>query len=105
FLSRAPTNVVYPLSLHDALPICHVPDAVDQALDDLLACVVQPPRSARQSTSHLALDAADHATDLVDRRRHSGLGAVDRVGDRGPDRKSTRLNSSHVKISYAGFCL
>src|SRR5690606_42051905 len=23
----------------------------------------------------------------------------------GRDRKSTRLNSSHVKISYAGFCL
>src|SRR5690349_22657782 len=24
---------------------------------------------------------------------------------RGPDRKSTRLNSSHVEISYADFCL
>src|SRR5690606_41133107 len=26
-------------------------------------------------------------------------------GDPQPDRKSTRLNSSHVKISYAVFCL
>src|SRR5690606_41544497 len=26
-------------------------------------------------------------------------------GPRGADRKSTRLNSSHVKISYAVFCL
>src|SRR5690606_40889932 len=26
-------------------------------------------------------------------------------GDHGQDRKSTRLNSSHVKISYAVFCL
>src|SRR5436309_8698675 len=26
-------------------------------------------------------------------------------GRSGPDRKSTRLNSSHVKISYAVFCL
>src|SRR5690606_40703250 len=26
-------------------------------------------------------------------------------GKRFPDRKSTRLNSSHVKISYAVFCL
>src|SRR6266511_5042346 len=26
-------------------------------------------------------------------------------GNRGRDRKSTRLNSSHVKISYAVFCL
>src|SRR5690554_7429861 len=30
-----------------------------------------------------------------------------RIGfrDFGPDRKSTRLNSSHVRISYAVFCL
>src|SRR5690606_41393845 len=28
-----------------------------------------------------------------------------RRNDRGIDRKSTRLNSSHVKISYAVFCL
>src|SRR5690606_40904837 len=27
------------------------------------------------------------------------------AGQRGEDRKSTRLNSSHVKISYAVFCL
>src|SRR5690606_41991373 len=27
------------------------------------------------------------------------------VGERSGDRKSTRLNSSHVKISYAVFCL
>src|SRR5690606_41350684 len=42
-----------------------------------------------------------------------GTGAPDRAPDPGaadqqprePDRKSTRLNSSHVKISYAVFCL
>src|SRR5439155_12328572 len=28
-----------------------------------------------------------------------------RTGDLGADRKSTRLNSSHVAISYAVFCL
>src|SRR5207249_7736644 len=28
-----------------------------------------------------------------------------RIGTRGVDRKSTRLNSSHVSISYAVFCL
>src|SRR5690606_41124101 len=28
-----------------------------------------------------------------------------RTGFHARDRKSTRLNSSHVKISYAGFCL
>src|SRR5690606_41681643 len=30
---------------------------------------------------------------------------ADSLGERGGDRKSTRLNSSHVKISYAVFCL
>src|SRR5438067_9415808 len=28
-----------------------------------------------------------------------------RIGERDADRKSTRLNSSHVSISYAVFCL
>src|SRR3712207_8917173 len=30
---------------------------------------------------------------------------VDLVAQRGEDRKSTRLNSSHANISYAVFCL
>src|SRR5436309_11901064 len=38
------------------------------------------------------------------RRRRRGPGRA-RAGSRRPDRKSTRLNSSHVKISYAVFCL
>src|SRR5690606_41509713 len=44
------------------------------------------------------------------RRRSAGRrdvlqSAVPRDEERGGDRKSTRLNSSHVKISYAVFCL
>src|SRR5207302_9850488 len=35
---------------------------------------------------------------------HFGLADPERQ-DRSEDRKSTRLNSSHVKISYAVFCL
>src|SRR5690606_41991550 len=34
-----------------------------------------------------------------------GLSADERLPATGKDRKSTRLNSSHVKISYAVFCL
>src|SRR5690606_41752000 len=37
-----------------------------------------------------------------DARRRNRLGPGP---PRGPDRKSTRLNSSHVKISYAVLCL
>src|SRR5690625_2628057 len=32
-------------------------------------------------------------------------GGIDELKDKNPDRKSTRLNSSHVAISYAVFCL
>src|SRR5690606_39450448 len=46
----------------------------------------------RRQLDALALDVAPHVE----------LGPV---GDREQDRKSTRLNSSHVKISYAVFCL
>src|SRR3712207_7762760 len=39
-------------------------------------------------------------------RRGDGEGdPQDGGGDGGTDRKSTRLNSSHGNISYAGFCL
>src|SRR3712207_8404830 len=38
-------------------------------------------------------------------RRGSGAGEPRRPRRRRPDRKSTRLNSSHANISYAGFCL
>src|SRR3989337_2104590 len=40
------------------------------------------------------------AADRVARARHTGIERADRR-----DRKSTRLNSSHGSISYAGFCL
>src|SRR5436305_4140563 len=38
-------------------------------------------------------------------RRGSGARPLVRRQEPGPDRKSTRLNSSHVRISYAVFCL
>src|SRR5699024_11731536 len=39
------------------------------------------------------------------RRRHGRPRRPRRGGAAGGDRKSTRLNSSHVSISYAVFCL
>src|SRR5207248_10227139 len=74
FYDPAPTKI-YPLSLHDALPILL---AAATALADLLASC---PRL------HL----------LVTSRR--------RGQEASRDRKSTRLNSSHRTISYAVFCL
>src|SRR5436853_5762760 len=53
------------------------------------------------------LDRVDELAVVLDqRRRLLEQLAVDRQGDGGSlDRKSTRLNSSHLGISYAVFCL
>src|SRR3989442_10895707 len=85
FFNDTATTEIYTLSLHDALPISH---------GERRAAAVLRLRRARRA--HRA------------GRRHAGaLGGGDlaplRARDR--DRKSTRLNSSHVRISYAVFCL
>src|SRR5256885_6441266 len=79
----------------------------------------RPPRSTLFPYTTLfrserdAADAAE-ADDLVPARRDQGTGERARGhGDSGTrttprrpaDRKSTRLNSSHLVISYAVFCL
>src|SRR5690606_41466584 len=82
-------------SLHDALPIWRqelwpLQGRIRRLLDRLGE---QPHRV--QSEALAALTAAE--------RRVARL-AADGLTNR-QDRKSTRLNSSHVKISYAVFCL
>src|SRR5690606_40714474 len=42
---------------------------------------------------------------VTEDRKHYGLNLIDTINRNISDRKSTRLNSSHVKISYAVFCL
>src|SRR3989454_7370959 len=46
-----------------------------------------------------------HTPEDPPRARHPGLGRGDDDGAHRRDRKSTRLNSSHLVISYAVFCL
>src|SRR5690242_21491585 len=48
------------------------------------------------SLDHVERGLAEHALDLALELAHAGLTR---------DRKSTRLNSSHMSISYAVFCL
>src|SRR5690349_23437140 len=83
FFNATPPTEIYTLSLHDALPI-------------LLAAGQQRP-AGRLDQQHLRL-----GHDLL-QRLLPVTPAQDRDGTR--DRKSTRLNSSHVEISYAVFCL
>src|SRR5690606_41487360 len=79
------------LSLPDALPICvepHVPVRAIEGIDALRGETgADQPRRRR-------LRKAEREAAIVPAAAHAE-----------PDRKSTRLNSSHVKISYAVFCL
>src|SRR5205814_8801613 len=93
FNATAPTEI-YTLSLHDALPIWFVSN---------LAQFVEPVSSERVDRHHGQRDGLDHRV-----AQHRPVGRVAAglpwLHD-GQDRKSTRLNSSHLGISYAVFCL
>src|SRR3712207_8401833 len=77
FFNDTATTEIYTLSLHDALPICGRAGAA----------------------------GGDRPRGRLRRARRLGRAAGRRSPLRHPDRKSTRLNSSHANISYAVFCL
>src|SRR5207302_10497823 len=60
--------------------------------------VARPP--SREYRDDVRDDQRDAKREADARERHRGIPRT-----AGEDRKSTRLNSSHVKISYAVFCL
>src|SRR5690606_41137648 len=93
-----PTSELYTLSLHDALPI--LAEHVGQRHQGLHRLRVAAGVGALDLAA-TAVDVADHVAQVILRRHH--LDRHDRFEQL--DRKSTRLNSSHVKISYAVFCL
>src|SRR5437870_11169208 len=69
----------------------------------------RPPRSTLFPYTTLFRSTAGlqdvHQTFVRARDRLEFLDAVELAFKRAADRKSTRLNSSHVAISYAVFCL
>src|SRR5207253_8961613 len=92
-----PTTQLYPLSLHDALPISAGPVAGAAGGDGGSSpCPRVPPAAEGQPGA-----AAPGRHNASPR----GAGLHGRGGSGRRDRKSTRLNSSHVAISYAVFCL
>src|SRR5690606_41888726 len=94
------TTAIYTLSLHDALPICRVGDRRRRAA---------PPRPPGPWTGRGGRGPAQpqHPGAQQPPSFEAGLLARTKALMKRPsiDRKSTRLNSSHVKISYAVFCL
>src|SRR5690606_42013211 len=74
------------LSLHDALPILGPASGEAEVAGEV---VEMPAHRRGRRRRVLGLDGRDHGVEVAEEQ----------------DRKSTRLNSSHVKISYAVFCL
>src|SRR5205807_10269010 len=96
-----PTTDIYTLSLHDALPIFVLEDQTTVHISDAKAHPsFQNARVVRMTNARTVLG--------VPMMREEGVigGMVlARYTVRPLDRKSTRLNSSHLVISYAVFCL
>src|SRR5438874_9215590 len=82
FFNDSPTTEIYTLSLHDALPIFLIAERNGFH-----------PFHRRHVGDERPIDREQ---DAVDAHLHHAAQQ---------DRKSTRLNSSHVEISYAVFCL
>src|SRR5690349_23320809 len=93
FFNDTATTEIYTLSLHDALPI--LAGDRHQRLDDDVVRGRQLAHPREVNVEH----------EYGGRRLREGV--LQLVADTKfhVDRKSTRLNSSHVEISYAVFCL
>src|SRR2546426_8970606 len=103
FNDPAPPEI-YPLSLHDALPISSGAPGVQGVLlehgEEPLGLRVQDCLRGRRRHGDRPEQRRELA--VVPDGHHA---AVALASSPAPDRKSTRLNSSHLVISYAVFCL
>src|SRR2546422_7838200 len=84
FFNDTATTEIYTLSLHDALPIS-------------IRAI------ARESASSIGGTSAGSQRSRVTTSAKRAVSTF--APTQAPDRKSTRLNSSHGYISYAVFCL
>src|SRR3712207_7098189 len=98
FFNDTATTEIYPLSLHDALPISLGAVRVEALGRDRVGDDDRPGQPAVDRV----LDAREL---VVEGRRGRDPAQPRRDGDVVRDRKSTRLNSSHANISYAVLCL
>src|SRR5205807_4915504 len=94
FFNATPTTEIYTLSLHDALPILLCATSIARCPKSRPCACRKPERAETNDGLHRARRP---------QQRPLSAGARHRFGHE--DRKSTRLNSSHLVISYAVFCL
>src|SRR5699024_12425308 len=100
-----PASQRYSPSLHDALPICDV--AIDMIAGPSEICIIADETAQPRFVAADLLSQAEHdeqARPLLIATNRQIAEAVkaelSRQTERLEDRKSTRLNSSHVSISY-----
>src|SRR5690606_41624638 len=93
FFTDPATTEISTLSLHDALPISGGGWTPSSPSPVSWRAIRPATRRARCASSTRGRSGASPRNGYVKRSPRSS------------DRKSTRLNSSHVKISYAVFCL
>src|SRR5207253_10862716 len=94
------TPQISPLSLHDALPISASPLNENMNMSASRYVV-----GIDLGTTNSALAYVDTGRGADDALEQISIPQVVHPGTVEEDRKSTRLNSSHVAISYAVFCL
>src|SRR5207244_11782097 len=100
-----PPSTTYPLSLHDALPICDVVAAVllrqmeawTNAQSELLSGMAALWTDWMKRQREAIEATAQSLQQMFECRNLADLAQIQQ------DRKSTRLNSSHQIISYAVF--
>src|SRR5258705_3320238 len=101
FLNDPATTEIYPLPLHDALPISAGFEPFDRAVASQNSRWIVP-RIDVPERSYRAVEHAVEQSRVPVRQRGRVCLVIHRPKQ---DRKSTRLNSSHLGISYAVFCL
>src|SRR3712207_8988231 len=92
FFNDTATTEIYTLSLHDALPI--------YAKKKALPAGSHPKRTLVKSGKLVSSPVKE----MFSKKTTSSSARMPSILST-PDRKSTRLNSSHANISYAVFCL
>src|SRR5690606_40117281 len=101
FTDRPPTDI-HTLSLHDALPISGSVVMANRIMTMLTLMTTAKNATVVIRTKRPVMGrAVELVAAMIEFRRYGRTKWS--VAD--ADRKSTRLNSSHVKISYAVFCL
>src|SRR5207302_9926479 len=95
FSNHLPTPQRSTLSLHDALPIYSFTAGFPKT--ETYGLALQMRRAAVSVPANIA--EGFRRRGKADKARYMNMAETE------TDRKSTRLNSSHVKISYAVFCL